>query len=137
MRTMIVCVGCVVAVAGCKGADKPDEGLGSVEDEIKCVVDKTCQPKSCKVMKQAVPNAQTGTYLIDPDGSGPGAPFNVHCDMDQDGGGYTLLLHLKDPGQLTGAGREQFWSDGKNLTADWQVQDFKSLTEADLGFVGW
>jgi hypothetical protein len=135
MRQWMIVGVCSLGAFGCKPA-QPDENVGSIDDEIKCVVEKTCQPKSCKVMKQAVPNAKTGTYLIDPDGNGPNAAFDVHCDMDQDGGGYTLLLHLKDPGQLTGAGREQFWSEGKNLV-NWNVQPFVSMTKGDFGFVGW
>ncbi len=32
----------------------------------------------------------TDTWVVDVDGDGPAAPLSVHCDMDLDGGGWTL-----------------------------------------------
>jgi len=48
---------------------------------------------SCKARKARVPNTTTGQYTIDPDfAGGPIAPLTVYCDMDKDGGGWTLAM---------------------------------------------
>jgi hypothetical protein len=47
---------------------------------------------SCATIRAANPLAASGTYTIDPDGTGGAAPFNVYCDMASDGGGWTLIL---------------------------------------------
>jgi len=38
----------------------------------------------------------SGVYQIDPDGDAPGEPFTVYCDMDTEGGGWTLLGNFVD-----------------------------------------
>ena len=65
--------------------------------------------KSCSHLKRLSPEANNGTYLIDPDGRGTLAPFLVFCDMtDKKGIGVTVISHdsedrkfvngCKDPG---------------------------------------
>lgn len=49
------------------------------------------RPSSCGVLLGLDPLATTGMHTIDPDGSGPVAPLDVHCDMATDGGGWTLI----------------------------------------------
>ncbi len=59
---------------------------------------------SCKAALLAVPQATSGSYLIDPDGVGPLEPLNLYCDMAYSGGGWTLIFSniadhfILDPG---------------------------------------
>jgi hypothetical protein len=46
---------------------------------------------SCADIAAATPGAPSGTYTIDPDGTGPGAPFSVICEMAAAGGGWTQV----------------------------------------------
>ena len=45
-------------------------------------------PKTCLVIKTAIPAAKDGDYTVTPDGI---APFKVWCDMTTNGGGYSYL----------------------------------------------
>ena len=50
--------------------------------------------KSCSHLKELNPGAESGTYIIDPDGYGSLLPFNVTCDMtDKNGVGVTVISH--------------------------------------------
>ena len=50
--------------------------------------------KSCSELKKFNPTAESGNYVIDPDGEGSLQPFNVSCDMtDKNGVGVTVISH--------------------------------------------
>jgi hypothetical protein len=57
---------------------------------------------SCLAIRNANSSAPSGTYAIDPDGSGGAAAFNVYCDMASSGGGWTLVMMSANSGTTFG-----------------------------------
>lgn len=66
-----------------------------------CAASMCTVPRSCRDLHVAAPTLPSGSYTIDPDGPGAGslAPYTVSCDMDTDGGGWTLIFVAPDRNQ--------------------------------------
>ena len=72
--------------------------LNDVDDNCNGVVDfeSPCIKKDCLEILAAFPNEDSGLQYIDPDGDGDGEPFQVYCDMDSHGGGWTMCYTEKN-----------------------------------------
>ena len=67
-------------------------------------------PMSCAEHLAMDPALQSGTFDIDPDGTGPLGPSEVACDMDSLGGGWTMLVRLNtNDGTSRVYGDTAFW----------------------------
>ena len=73
----------------------------------------TGTPISCKEIKDSNSGSTSGTYQISPDG---GTPFDVYCDMDTDGGGWTLVI---GPGLKFG-NSSSFWDGTLNSSESFE-----------------
>ena len=87
--------------------------------------------KSCSHLKRLSPEANSGTYLIDPDGRGTLAPFLVFFDMtDKKGIGATVISHDSEKKTLVDGcgGRGCYSRNIRYIRAS--LSQLASLTEA-------
>lgn len=95
------------------------------------------RPLSCSELLELDPTAATGRHIIDPDGDGPVTEFEVHCEMEREAGGWTLVLVSSDDGQNTWTmdARERMTTDTATIgTLDAIQRDFKSPAYHALRF---
>ncbi len=83
---------------------------------------------SCKALLEGNPGATSGVYSLDPDGEGDIEPFDVYCDMETDGGGWTLALKA-DGTKVTFNYNSTYWQNATLFNADMGDLD---RTEAKL-----
>ena len=80
-----------VNTAGIEICNELDDDCNDVvDDDTTDTAD--CYLNTCRTLLSDDPTLLSGVYTIDVDGLGNGAPIDVYCDMETDGGGWTLLL---------------------------------------------
>lgn len=101
---------------------------GALDDDCNGQVNEACVYSSCLALQDNMPAAPSGVYPLDPDGAGDGAPFDVYCDMDLDGGGWTLVMKVNGGGN-TFSYDARLWT---NATTYQPTQTALDTTEAKL-----
>lgn len=108
------------------------DGLNDCNKKLSTVTTLTKETfKSCLEIQTFYGNTEpSGTYEIDVDLEGPKAPFNVYCEMDYNGGGWTRIFVHKTAGGLFSSKNDAKEKNTGDINADLYSQlthlsDFK------------
>ncbi|MEZ4442391.1 MAG: fibrinogen-like YCDxxxxGGGW domain-containing protein [Polyangiaceae bacterium] len=89
----------------------------------------SCYPSSCRAILDADPGATSGLYQVDPDGEGGEPPFEVACNMSEDGGGWFELAIDDSQGLLMAQNAAtNGWTKCDDDSAKW----FEWITETEV-----
>jgi len=100
-----------------------------------CTNDVCALPTSCAALNDATPNLPSGIYLIDVDGDENEQPFEVHCDMETDGGGWTLAM--QNNGMVTPGPNPLFAAAINEITTTGMFGDDLALFDLFIGLKFW
>ena len=144
--------GCVaVPEPDCCGNAIPEEDEGC--DDGNDVPGDGCSPdcaveidvRSCAEILAADDGAPTGPHLIDLDGLGPMEPFEVHCDMDTQDGGWTRFswVHQAYPGGQDPLGQSLWECDPQGTLCRGRIPAGETVAQllvkdlTDDGYAAW
>ena len=118
----------------CSDCNKGKSCLADTDCVTGACVNGACNlPTSCKQLKVGLPMTPSAVYTLDTDGDGPRQPFDVHCDMSTDGGGWTLVGRSRNtPGNPGCAGTDGLSGFGWR-TAAGNVNDDSQAYSLDVG----
>lgn len=88
---------------------------------------------SCAQLHADFPQLDSGAYWIDPDGVDPSDAHHLWCDMENDGGGWTLVASLDNVGSAYTT--QAAVNVGLLDSAAWPVGDAK-IPDADINLLG-
>ncbi|MFM2153422.1 MAG: hypothetical protein RL199_1857 [Pseudomonadota bacterium] len=89
---------------------------------------------SCAAIKDAMPSAQDGQYVIDPDANGPIAPVSLFCDMTN--GGQTLVANFYDSAGDDAPNSTNYVVSGWQQTASGQWNSLASVVAPNSSGTG-
>jgi len=108
-----------------------------VDDNCADGVDEGCAVLSCNELV-GNPGVESGVFVLDVDGQGGEEHFNAYCEMELDGGGWTLVATLSNVDNtlnwsMTGT-IFSAWKDADSLVKDDPdlVSDYKSMAYSKL-----
>jgi large repetitive protein len=111
----------------CDGVD--NDGDGDIDEGL---TGQECPAADCLGILEADASSPTGSYWIDPDGSGA---VEVTCDMDTDGGGWTPVLHLYDIGALAKADFDALFGHLRFTDEDWSYSAADGMNAGNSSLV--
>ena len=93
-------------------------GLLIISSTSAAIGDKNDPAESCKQISDLRSGADSGVYWINPDGN---YKFEIYCDMDYDGGGWTILMNIDQTNNQFGYSSD-YWTNDETFNTGSQLE---------------